>query len=66
MNNSLALFVLAFVPAAMLALGFKTGAMPTYLTGSVRRSEDPIGLWFSGSALAVVLLGCLYVAIAML
>ena len=66
MRDSVTLFALAVVFGAVLAVGFKKGFMPTYLTGGVSRHEEPLTFWLAASVLGVVLIGCVIVGVAAL
>jgi len=57
---SIVFFLLAALFAGALAFGFKTGLMPTYLTGGAKRENEPVLYWIAAAVLALALLGSLW------
>jgi len=66
MSYSVGFFLLAALCSGALAFGFKTGLMPTYLTGGARRETEPVIYWMAAVVLALALAGSLWGAFSSL
>jgi hypothetical protein len=65
-SQGLAFTLLAALFAAYLFFGFRTGVMPTYLTGGASREKEPILFWMATVVVVVALMGSVWGAIASL
>jgi len=63
MTQRVLFLLIGLVFGAIVASALRGGFMPTYLTGGVRRTEQPVLFWIATAALSAVTLGMLILAI---